>query len=35
MRPVLWSFGEGPTFPGYTDDTIWNGFLNVTVDMSI
>lgn len=35
MRPVLWSFGEGPTFPGYTDDTTWNGFLNVSVGIGI
>lgn len=31
MRPVAWNFGEGTTFPGYTDDTRWNGFLNVWV----
>ncbi|WP_242121391.1 hypothetical protein [Sphingomonas lacusdianchii] len=31
-RPVLWSFGEGPMFPGVTDETYWNGFLNVAVD---
>ncbi len=31
MRAVAWSFGEGPTFPGFTDDTYWNGFLNVRV----
>lgn len=35
MRPVLWSFGEGPTFPGYTDDTTWNGFLNVSVGIGV
>jgi len=34
MRPILWTFGEGPTFPGYTDDTRWNGFLNVSVSMA-
>lgn len=34
MRPILWTFGEGPTFPGYTDDTHWNGFLNVSVNMA-
>ena len=31
LRPIAWSFGEGATFPGYTDDTLWNGFLNVWV----
>lgn len=31
MRAVAWSFGEGPTYPGFTDDTYWNGFLNVRV----
>jgi len=31
MRPVAWSFGDGSTFAGYTDDTRWNGFLNVWV----
>ena len=34
VRPILWTFGEGPTFPGYTDDTHWNGFLNVSVSMA-
>ena len=31
MRPIAWSFGDGATFSGYTDDTRWNGFLNVWV----
>lgn len=31
MRPVAWSFGDGATFAGYTDDTRWNGFLNIWV----
>ena len=31
-REVAWSFGIGPTFAGITDDTTWNGFLNVSVD---
>jgi len=31
MRPIVWNFGEGTTFPGYTDDTRWNGFINVWV----
>ncbi len=34
MRSIAWSFGEGPTFPGFTDDTTWNGFLNVRVPVS-
>lgn len=31
MRPIAWSFGDGATFSGYTDDTRWNGYLNVWV----
>jgi len=31
MRQVAWSFGDGSTFAGYTDDTCWNGFLNIWV----
>jgi hypothetical protein len=34
LRPIAWSFGEGPTFAGFTDDTTWNGFLNVLVPVS-
>lgn len=34
LRPIAWSFGEGATFPGFTDDTNWNGFLNVRVPVS-
>jgi len=34
LRPIAWSFGEGATFPGFTDDTTWNGFLNVRVPVS-
>jgi len=34
LRPILWSFGEGPTFAGFTDDTAWNGFLNVQVPVA-
>ena len=34
MRSIAWSFGEGATFPGFTDDTTWNGFLNVRVPVS-
>ena len=35
MRSIAWSFGEGATFPGYTDDTPWNGFTNVWVSPSV
>jgi hypothetical protein len=35
MRPVAWSFGGGATFPGFTDNTTWNGFLNVWVPVSV
>ena len=31
LRPVRWAFDECPTFDGLTDDTTWNGFLNVWV----
>lgn len=31
MRPIAWSFGDGATFSGFTDDTRWNGYLNVWV----
>jgi hypothetical protein len=31
LRKVRWGFDEGPDFPGYTDDTTWNGWLNVWV----
>lgn len=35
LRPVRFTFevddGEGPTFPGWTDDTFWNGYLNVKI----
>jgi hypothetical protein len=34
LRPIAWSFGQGATFPGLTDDTTWNGFLNVKVPVS-
>ena len=27
LRPIAWSFGEGATFPGFTDDTNWNGWI--------
>src|SRR5262249_27813430 len=33
LRPVKWSFDyPDRTFDGWTDDTTWNGFLNVCVD---
>ena len=35
MRSIAWSFGDGATFPGYTDDTHWNGFTNVWVSPSV
>lgn len=35
MRSIAWSFGDGATFPGYTDDTLWNGFTNVWVSPSV
>lgn len=31
MRPIAWTFGDGATFSGFTDDTRWNGYLNVWV----
>jgi hypothetical protein len=31
MRPCRWSFDDGPVYDGWTDDTRWNGFLNVWV----
>ncbi len=31
MRPIAWTFGGRATYPGYTDDRRWNGFLNVWV----
>lgn len=34
LRAIAWSFGEGPTFAGFTDDTTWNGFINVQVPVS-
>jgi hypothetical protein len=35
MRPIARLFGEGATFPGFTDNTTWNGFLNVRVPVSV
>lgn len=32
LREVSWSFDGETIYPGYTDDTTWNGFLNVSVD---
>lgn len=31
LRAVKWSFDDGVIYPGFTDDTYWNGFLNVYV----
>jgi hypothetical protein len=31
MRKVQWSFDCGPTYEGLTDESRWNGFLNVYV----
>jgi hypothetical protein len=31
LRKVRWGFDDGPDFPGFTDDTTWNGWLNVWV----
>lgn len=31
MRKCKWSFDVGPTYRGWTDNTYWNGFLNVWV----
>jgi hypothetical protein len=31
LRTVKWSFDMGKPYPGWTDDTYWNGFLNVCV----
>jgi len=35
MRPIAWRFGDGTTFPGYTDGECWNGFINVWVGIAI
>lgn len=35
MRPIAWRFGDGTTFPGYTDGECWNGFINVWVSIAI
>lgn len=34
MRPIAWQFEDGTTFPGYTDGTCWNGFINVWVGIA-
>jgi hypothetical protein len=31
LRKVRWGFDDGPDFDGWTDDTTWNGWLNVWV----
>jgi hypothetical protein len=34
LRQIEWAFDmscEGKTYPGYTDDSHWNGFLNVVI----
>lgn len=31
MRACTFSFDTGDTYPGFTDDSHWNGFLNVWV----
>ena len=31
LRKIRWGFDFGPDFDGYTDDTTWNGWLNVWV----
>jgi hypothetical protein len=31
LREVRFVFVDSPAFPGWTDDTTWNGFLNVRV----
>ena len=31
MRPVKFYFMGDPTYNGFTDDTHWNGFINVWV----
>ncbi len=31
LRRVRWAFDDMPTFDGFTDNTTWNGFLNVWV----
>ena len=31
LRRVRWVFEDSPVFGGYTDDTTWNGWLNVWV----
>ena len=35
MRPVRFCFSTDPTYDGYTDDSTWNGWLNVEVDKSV
>ena len=31
MRACRFYFADDPTYEGFTDDTYWNGFLNVWV----
>jgi hypothetical protein len=31
MRKCKWSFDDERIYDGFTDDTYWNGFLNVSV----
>ena len=35
MRKINFSFEGGPSYAGYTDDTHWNGWLNVEVEKSV
>jgi len=35
LRKVRWGFDFGPDFDGYTDDTTWNGWLNVWVTPAV
>lgn len=35
LRKIRWGFDGGPEFDGYTDDTTWNGFLNVWVSPAV
>ena len=35
MREVKFYFGDGETFDGFTDDSYWNGFINVWVTYEV
>jgi hypothetical protein len=35
MRKCLFQFDDSPVFEGFTNDTLWNGFLNVWVSPAV